>query len=75
MPGLSFFPLLSDEHRGFFTVTRKVLVGFDLKSSKMEVSTSGKSQCLTALAVLKGAAFIHGQYLYDFRKDKEILIS
>lgn len=41
----------------FFTVTRKVLIGFDLKSSKMEVSTSGTSQCVAALADLKCAVF------------------
>lgn len=65
------FPTVSNEHT-FFTVTRKFLVGFDLKSSKVEVSTSDKSRCLIALAVLKGAAFIDGQYLYNFRKNKEI---
>lgn len=56
----------------FFTVNRKVLVGFDLKSSKVEVSTSGKSQCVIALADFRAAAFIPGQYWYDFRKNEEI---
>lgn len=71
MPGLSFFSTMSNEHT-FFTGTSKFLVGFDLKSSKVEVSTPGKYQCLPALADLNGAAFIRGQYLYDFRKNKEI---
>lgn len=65
------FPTVSNEHT-FFTATRKFLVTFDLKSNKVEVSTSDESWCLIALADLKGAAFIDGQYLYNFRKNKEI---
>ena len=55
----------------FSLLLENFFVGFDFKSSKVKVSTSGKSQCITALADLKRVAFIAGQYLYDIRRKQE----
>ena len=70
MPGFSF-PTVPSEHTFFSLLLEDFFVGFDFQSSKVKVSTSGKSQCIPALADLKCVALIAGQYLCDIRRKQE----
>lgn len=55
----------------FSLLLEDFFVGFDFQSSKVKVSTSGRSWCITALADLKRVALVAGQYLYDIRRKQE----